>query len=364
MSTHPIRSYARANRELSAAFGRYMVAKGNSPQSIRAYLDAVNRLVTHLGATSIAEVDRTRIRELLTQMFEKGLSESSVNLHTSALRLFFKFIRETGLTKHDPMLAFAHRKLPIRLPVVLSVEECERLIAAGENPFERTVPEVLYSTGVRVAELVKLRIEDINWDSRSIRVINGKGGKDRIVLFGSKAAAAIREYVAWRPSRSGYLFEPEAQAGSLSLQKRGPAWYARFYVDGVQHEIRIGKVRNGEFRDLPTREDARLEFQRVVTEIPGYQLRPAKPYTPMAIRLLLNKLAHRAGIKHVHPHALRRAMAGHMLQRGGNLRAIQDLLGHTNLSSTMRYTWLSADHLQKVHENYHPKGDKANGEKK
>ena len=359
--TAPVKSYAKANRELVAAFGRYFVAKNNSAPTIRAYLDAANRLVDRLGPTSVGDVDRTSIRRVLTGWYGKGLSPNSLNLHTCALRSFFKFVRLAGLTRHDPMLMIAYRKIPTRLPRVLSVEDVEKLINAGTNPFERAVPEVLYSTGVRVSELVKLRVEDIDWRARSIRVLKGKGGKDRVVLFGSRAAEAMREYLAWRPSRSGYLFEPAARTGSL--YRIGRAWYGRIYVGRIQRAIRIGKIRNGVYLDVSTAEQAREELARVASKIPGYKPRPAQPYSPVAIRVLLNKLAERAGMEHIHPHALRRAMASHMLQRGANLRVIQDLLGHERLNTTMRYTWLTIDHLQKVHENCFPQGGETHDEK-
>lgn len=342
-----VRSYAKTNKELAAAFERYMVARGNSPRTIRSYRDSVKRLVEMLGATSIAEVERDTLRRLLGKLYDRGVCSNSIRLHTGALRAFFKFIRLTGLTKYDPTLGLAHRKIPGRLPRVLTVEEIERLIAAARDPFERAVPEVLYATGVRVSELVSLRLEDIDFASRVIRVHKGKGGKDRVVLFGSKAAQAMRDYLAWRPSQAGFLFEAPARSGRVSV--RSGSWYARFYVDRVQREISIGRV-----KDFPTQEQARREFDRIVSKIPGFRTTPARPYNPRAIVNVLHRLAHRAKLGRVHPHALRRAMACHMLVSGANLRAIQDLLGHERITTTMLYTSLTAENLKAVHTKFHP----------
>ena len=311
----PLRSYAKANRELVEAFERYLIARGQSPSTIRAYRDSVERLVGSLGATSVSEVDRSTIRQLLAGLYDKGLDSNSIRLHTCALRSFFKFIRLTGLTKHDPTLLLAHRKTPGRLPRVLAIEEYERLIAAAEDPFERAVPEVLYSTGVRVAEFVKLRLEDILWGvdgSRlsSLRVHKGKGGKDRVVLFGTKAADAIREYQKWRPSQHGFLFESPARWGHI--RREYISWHGYFYVNGTRHNLALGRV-----SEIPTREQASEIFENLASKIPGYHATPARPYTPQSIREVLHRLAHRAKLGRVHPHALRRALACHMLQSGG-----------------------------------------------
>ena len=124
----------------------------------------------------------------------------------------------------------------------------------------------------------------------------------------------------------------------------------------MQHEISIGPKLT-----FPTREDARREFDRLLANMPGFKVLPARPYWPNPIRDLLNRLAHRAGIDHVHPHALRRSMACHMLASGGDLRAIQELLGHTSLSTTMRYTHLTAEDLKRVHEKCHLHEQKPGG---
>jgi site-specific recombinase XerD len=355
LSQPPVRSYAKTNRELAAAFERYMLARGNSPGTIRSYRDSVGRLLDMLGASSIAEVERDTLRGLLGKLYERGLTSSSIRLHTCALRAFFKFIRLTGLTKHDPTFSLPHRKVPGRLPRVLTIEEIEQLIAAASDPFERAVPEVLYSTGVRVSELVSLRLEDIDFDGRVIRVHKGKGGKDRIVLFGGKAAQAMRDYLAWRPSQAGFLFEAPARNGSIFKDCRSAKrriWLGACYVDGKQHQISVGRV-----VDIPTREQARQKFDRIASKISGFRVTLARPYTTKAIGNALHRLAHRAGLGRVHPHALRRAMACHMLVAGANLREIQDLLGHAKLTTTMIYTSLTAENLRAVHAKFHPKGD-------
>ena len=110
----------------------------------------------------------------------------------------------------------------------------------------------------------------------------------------------------------------------------------------------------GTVRDIPTKEQARQAFNLLASKIPGFQPAPSHSYDPQAIRDLLTRLAHRANLGRVHPHALRRAMASHLLQGGADLRIVQELLGHERLNSTMHYTWLDASHIKKVHEKCHP----------
>lgn len=347
-----IRSYAKANRELADAFDRYLVARGNSPRTIRAYKTAVLNLADWLGSRAIGSLVHSDIRLHLGELYKKGLDPNTLRLRTAALRAFFKFVRNAGLSKYDPTAAISHRKLPRRLQRVLTVEEVERLIEAARNPFERAVVEVLYSTGVRVSELVSLRLEDIDFaDGKlgSVRVKRGKGAKDRTVIFGGTAGRAIREYQAWRPSQTGFLFEAPARIGSIC--KRGGAWSGRLYVGRVQREFSLGSI-----AEFPSTHDARKKFEAIAANLPGFVPVPRRSYTSRAIVGVIHRLAQRANLGRVHPHMLRRAMACHMLQGGGDLRAIQDLLGHETINTTMLYTWLSAGDLKRVHERCHPRG--------
>jgi site-specific recombinase XerD len=236
------------------------------------------------------------------------------------------------------------------VPRVLTVEEIERLIAASNTPLERAVVEVLYSTGVRLSELIALRVEDITFSEPGvIRVNRGKGDKDRIVLFGRRAAAAIEEYLNGRTT--GFLFKAPARTGEFFGDHA--SWYARFCAYGQQRTVRLGKI-----RDLPE-DEARAKFERLKNETPGFSAHPAGPYNARSIRRLLKHLAFRAKVAGVHPHAFRRAFATHTLENGADLRAIQDLLGHVNVTTTMIYTNLSAANLRTVHDRFHPhaKGD-------
>ena len=354
----PVRSHAENNRYLVSRFEVYLQSRNRSENTRRKYLESLNQLVAFLGSRSVVDLDRPTIRQLMTIWYGKGLHPNSVRLHIGAFRSFFKYLRVTGLAHHDPTFVISHPKVPKRVPIVLTIEQVKSLINAARDPFELAVVEVMYATGCRVSELCNLRTDDIMCSDSdgpsTIRIKNGKGGKDRRVYFGTAAARAIHEYQKWRPSKHGYLFEAPPRTGVIYQQPSKKAgkkgyWYLRVYLNRVQREFSLGRI-----EDLPTEADVHAALGRFLRHRSDYHPLPSRPYKPDAIWRLLNRLAERAGIPHVHPHALRRAFASHLLQSGGDLRAVQELLGHTNLSTTMRYTVLEAGDLRKVYEKAHP----------
>jgi site-specific recombinase XerD len=399
--SHPIRSYAASNRELAEGFERYCIVRGFSEQTLRAYMDSVNRFVESLGSTSALNADRNDVRKLQAEMLKRGLCANSIQAHTAALRGFYKFLRLDDLTTNDPTLLLSYRKLPSRLPrVLLTVKEVDRMVRATETPLETAIVEVLYSTGVRVAELVAIRVEDIKFvDPGVIRIKQGKGNKDRNVYFVRKAADAIRAYLGDR--RSGFLFEAPARTGAFF--KRGHSWHCRFHENGRRHKVWLGRVRDSHSPDvdkikelratglslreiakrtgLPrettrrvwhrpdsyrylTEAEARVKFEGLRAEAPGFHPMQCRPYPERTIRQIVYRLASRANIPGVHPHAFRRAFATHMLERDADLRVVQELLGHESLSSTMRYLNLSVLKLKEVHERCHPRSNGDNHGKK
>jgi integrase/recombinase XerD len=216
----PVRSFAKSNQQLLGAFETYLISLNRSAPTRRSYLNSAGRLVEVLGSKDAADLDRGDIRRLQSQLLAKGVTANSIRLHIGGIRAFSKFLRLAGLTSHDPTLLLAHRKLPSRVPRVLTVEEIESLIAASKTPLERAVVEVLYATGVRISEFVALRVEDITFSEPGvIRVLRGKGDKDRIVLFGSMAATAIREYLGERRIESLEESPPLLGAANFVVQR-------------------------------------------------------------------------------------------------------------------------------------------------
>jgi site-specific recombinase XerD len=312
MTDEVVRSYADSNRELIESFVRYMQARNLAESTMVSYRNTVERLLELIGSATVIGAKRSDIHNFLARLFRKELNPATINKHTAGLRAFFKFLRMAGLIEFDPMDLIPHRKLPKRLPRVLTVEEVDRIIVAANDPAERAIIETLYATGVRISELVNIRLENVMFAEHMILVERGKGDKDRWVLFGRRAALAIQEYLRLRPSECGYLFEapPGNALGSWDSAKR-----------------------------------------------------PQRPYTKRAIHLMVQRMAARAQVKGVHPHSFRRAFACHMLAHGADIRAIQELMGHTNLSTTMIYTTLTDEKLQEIHSKFHPHGEANDVEK-
>lgn len=347
MSASPIRSYADSNRELVEAFARYMAApRGLSKSTIANYGFTIKRFVEGLGARSVVGAQRADIRQFQTRMLGRGQSAASLNARIHALKLFFKFLMLGGLVTDSPMMHIGGRKVPKRVRRVLTIEEIEKLIAAARDPLERAVVEVLYATGMRVSELAALRLENIDFAGQTARIVNGKGGKDRVAVFGKHAAKAMREYIEWRKPGI-FLFEAPSRNGEVIRQKR--TWLGRAYFDGVQRKFRIGKI-----RDLPTEEAARAAFEKIASQVPGFRPIGARPYGTRAFFGVLDRLSERAKIGHVHPHMLRRAAATHLLENDADIRYVQEFLGHARITTTQIYTILTTNKLFEIYERTHP----------
>ncbi len=353
-----IHSFAGSNEDLRAAFARYQVALGHAETTINDYADSVGRFLKSLGSANVLDAPRSAYRNFLAGLANRGLCSNTIRQHTQALRAFCKFLRASSLMRHDPTLLLSQRKVGRRIPRVLTPDEMVRLIEAANNPLERAVSQVLYSTGMRVSELCKMRIENVNFETRIMRVVKGKGGKSRIVPFGSYALAAIREYHEWRKPQAGWLFEFYGREPNLYL-RYGKTWYAWFYLKSKRCNWRIGDV-----ADLPTIEDARRELDRQYAKHPDYKPpRPAGPINARTVRYILQRLAVRANLKGVTPHALRRALATHMLESGASIRVVQEILGHERLTTTALYTLLSAAKLSAVYAQCHPHAGGSDHEK-
>jgi len=254
---------------------------------------------------SLAEVDRNVLRDYIAWLMEQGVVKPSIARKLSAIRSFYRYLSREEILSANPLEKFASPKADKRLPSFLSVEETVRLLqapnlATPEGQRDRALLELLYASGLRVSELVSLNLEQVNLDTNEIRVW-GKGSKERVVLIGQPAAEALYSYSS--QSRTKFLGEKKSHA--LFLNPSGERLPAR----------RVQKI--------------------------------------------LGKYARSADIgKRVHPHLLRHTFATHLLDGGADLRVVQELLGHADLSSTQIYTHLSQSQARKVYLSAHPLAQK------
>ena len=283
----------------------YLEAERNvSPYTVRNYTTDLLGFFHFLktkGVSSLKEVDRHVLRDYLSHLIDRGFVKASIARKLSAIRSFYRYLLREGVVPINPIEKASSPKLDKRLPSFLTIGEVERLLKAPDlstpqGQRDRALLELLYASGLRVSELVRLDLGQINLDTNEIRVW-GKGSKERVVLMGEPAAEALRNYLGQgRPKLLG-----KKRSNALLLNRYG---------------------------------------QRLVER---------------RVQRILGKYATLAGIdKRVHPHMLRHTFATHLLDGGADLRVVQELLGHARLSSTQIYTHVTKSQARKVYLSAHP----------
>jgi integrase/recombinase XerD len=279
--------------------------QGASPRTLEAYQRDVERFATYAvtrRAAAPTDVDARALREFVYHLKDLGLAPSSIRRNISAVRGYFRFLLAEGLIVRDPSERLETPKRWRTLPEVLSVADVERLLAAPtlDDPLafrDRALLELAYGAGLRVSEWITLGVRDLLLEDSLVRVF-GKGSKERLVPVGRTAVGAVAVYLReLRPRLEGGRGE-----GILFLNARG------------------------------------------------------EPLSRMGAWKILRKYVERAGIdKHVSPHTLRHSFATHLLEGGADLRAVQEMLGHADISTTQIYTHVDREYLRSVHRQYHPR---------
>jgi integrase/recombinase XerC len=256
--------------------------------------------------SQLESVDYMTVRNYLTILYNNGLTKRSVSRHISTLRSFYKILVREVVVTSNPFTQISLPKQNYPIPQFLYDEEMEKLLAVNQlnTPLgqrNQALLEILYATGIRVSECVYLKLEDVDLELQTVLVL-GKGSKERYVPFGEFAKDSLNYYI----------------------------------LNG--REQLIGKHSNPD----------------------NYLFLNAKgnPLTARGIRVILNKLVKDAGLTiDLHPHKLRHTFATHLLNNGADLRAVQELLGHSQLSSTQIYTHVTKDRLSHVYKNAHPRAN-------
>lgn len=254
------------------------------------------------GISSWSQVDRAAIRSWLAAMQRDGYAATSIARKLASARALFRFLELRGDLTSNPFLNVKPPKQARYLPTVMSVEEVENLLAQPDlasfvGVRDLALLEVLYGSGVRVSELLDMKLSDVNWQERSV-LVRGKGNKQRIVLLGECAMISLERYIHdARPHLLGDRPDP----GALFLSRLGRKLSVRMF------------------------------------------------------HVALNRYLLKAGLeKRVTPHTLRHTFASHLLEGGADLRVVQELLGHSNLSTTQIYTHISEGHLREAYAQAHP----------
>lgn len=286
----------------------YLVAeRGASPATVRAYQDDLNDYLAFLKKTyqveEAAHITREQILAFQMELYKRGLAPTTIARRTSTIKSYHKFLVRENLVSKDPSQMVGSPKKPEKLPDVLSIDQVCSLLDAMPftTPIEirnATMMEVLYGCGLRVSELVGLDLDRVRFDEGILRVL-GKGSKERLVPFSGVAVLRVKTYL--KDARP-YLTCSKAHPNTaLFLNARG----------------------------------GRLSRQ--------------------SVHKIVEKVGLRIGIKNLHPHTLRHSFATHLLEGGADLRAIQEMLGHSDISTTQIYTHVQASHLREEYLAAHPR---------
>ena len=350
-----MRSYARFNRSLAKQYDQWMVAMHYAKATQHIYRRAIRQFNNFLGRKSLAIVTHVDVRQFITQMSEDGASLGAVYRALSVLRLFYDFLNLGGVVSY-----VAPRFVRLRRPwwntlAPLSEAQVQRLIAATRTLRERALVELFYATGCRLGEAIRLKVEDVDFDSRTARIL-GKLGKARTVILTKSAAKALRRYIGDR--RSGPVFRSDlpVQRGSLIVQHGRWLTVWRDYRGDriVRRREYLGRVEDLSYEAAKRMRDETLVGSNLICP------RVNRTLSKMAVQVLIRNIANRAGLKRVTPHTLRRTFATHLHDHGAAVEVIQALMGHVWLSTTMKYTRISTDRLTRTVDRCHPRG-KLNG---
>jgi len=288
---------------LSDFLAQLTIEKRASQYTVKSYKRDLNCLSTYCESKSISlwtDLKQTDIRSYMASRHRQGLSSTSLQRELSAIRSFFNFLLKNQLTDNNPGQYIKAPKKTRKLPKTLDVDQIKSLLEAGTNSTieirDLAMFELFYSSGIRLSELAQLNLTDIDLTDKSLMVRSGKGGKSRMLPIGSKAVAAIN---TWLEHRIKSITSTET---ALFISTRG---------------TRLGQ---------------------------------------RSIELRLKQWCKKKGIaENIHPHMLRHSFATHLLESSQDLRAVQELLGHSNISTTQIYTHLDFQHLADVYDSAHPR---------
>ncbi|MDD5245667.1 MAG: tyrosine-type recombinase/integrase [Syntrophorhabdaceae bacterium] len=319
MDKHAIKSAAKE-------FYKYLEREKGAPYNTkRAYRGDIEDFIVFIDKSSYDAIDHNTIRAYIVSIY-KNLKKSSLSRKVSAIKVFFKFMKRKGYTEENTALVIKNPKIEKNLPKFYTIDEMFHFLdflprEGWLNVRNRAIFELMYSTGTRAQEVLSLDIDDVHLDGMWIK-IKGKGGKERIVPFGEKAKSALEEYR-----------DTVKDIGKKDIGKK----------DIGKQEVgkkEIGKKEIG--KDVPGKalfiniRGGRLSYRGLLKIMKKHQLK-AQLFKDLSL------------------HGIRHSFATHLLDSGADLRSIQELLGHSKLSTTQKYTHVSMDKLMEIYDKSHPR---------
>ncbi|HLF19896.1 MAG TPA: tyrosine recombinase XerC [Bacteroidota bacterium] len=282
--------------------------RGYSAHTLQAYendLTQFSHFLDDLGISSVQSVKKGTVRSFLGSLLETGSAKKTVARKAACLRSFFKFLQRRDVIRENPTLTLISPKGEKRLPTYIDEKTMQSALEftddSPEGIRDGAIMELLYSTGIRLGELIGLRLNDLDFARKTLKVY-GKGNKQRIVPVGGKAIEAVRRYLKSKPST-------EVIGGKQATQ-------------------------------------------------PLFKTASGKALYPVAVSRIVRKRLDRVSeVEKKSPHVIRHSFATHLLNRGADLLAVKEFLGHESLSTTQIYTHVSTDRMKKVYRRSHPKAE-------
>ena len=285
---------------ISSFLDSLYIEKGLSKNTVSSYKNDISSFLSWLNKKQInyQQVSGKNINEFISNLFNSGLKSSSINRKISSIKHFYLFLSKKKIIKYSPADEIETPKQEKYLPISMSEDEVERLLSSPNSnriieKRDKAMIEILYATGMRISELVNLKLTDVDFN-RSVLKVFGKGSKERLVPYGEKAAEALNIYLRDRK---------RSDSKNVFLSNRG------------------SQITRGAF------------WQRIKVYIKRENLKSS-----------------------ISPHTLRHAFATHLLNRGADLRSVQILLGHSDLSTTQIYTHIAKQRLGEILKKHHPRG--------
>lgn len=289
-------------REIDRFLNYIRVEKGLSENTVSSYRRDLIKFEQFAGKRPLSDLGRADVRKFMRRLYDSGLGARSVARHLVSLRSFFRFLLKEGRLEHDVTADIDSPQIGMRLPKHLALDEVETLLqqpdlATPAGLRDKAMLELLYATGLRVSELVSLRVADFDLNMGILRCL-GKGGKERLIPVGKSALSAVEAYL--RHGRSQFL-------------KRGESHYLFLNHRG-------------------------------------------EPLSRVGFWKIIRRYGRTASIAtSITPHVVRHSFATHLLERGADLRSIQLMLGHSDISTTQIYTHVIKERLKQVYQTYHPR---------
>lgn len=287
-------------------FERYLkVERNDSIYTVKNYVKDVTSFLEYMeenGVRNLSKIDYEHVRSYLSYLYTRKLSKSSVCRILSALRTFFRWLLREGIIDSNPMVLITSPKKDKKLPTYLNYEDIEKILQIPDTSTplgkrDSAILEMLYSTGIRVGELISIKLTDIHFEQHMVTVF-GKGSKERNVLFGDILSSKLNTYI-------------ESGRQELLKNKHSDILFLNHHGDSL---------------------------------------------TERGVEDILNRIIKKGALEFsIHPHMLRHTFATHMLDNGADLKVVQELLGHENLSTTQIYTHVSNERLRRVYLSAHPR---------